>query len=40
VKYGILFHEGGGYIMLKDKIPCSDEDWENIKIGNIKKFLK
>jgi len=40
IKYGILFHDGGGRLVLKDKIPCSDKDWEEIKKGNIKKFLR
>lgn len=40
MKYGVLFHEGGGYIILKDKVPCNKEDWENLKKGNIEKFLK
>ena len=39
-KYGMLFHEGGGTCILKDKVPCSSEDWDNIKAGNVKKFLK
>ena len=39
-KYDMLFHEGGGYLILKDKVPCNKQDWENIKKGNIKKCLK
>jgi len=39
-KYGMLFHEGGGTNILKDKVPCSSEDWDNIKAGNVKKFLR
>jgi len=39
--HGILLHEGGGYIVLKDKQPCSDEEWEQIKGGHIpEKFDK
>lgn len=40
MKYGVLFHEGGGHIIIKDKVPCNNDDWENLKKGNIKKFLK
>lgn len=34
-EYGVLNHNGGGYVLLKDGIPCSDEEWEAIKQGNI-----
>ena len=31
----VLMHEGGGWILLNDKQPCSDEEWKAIKAGNI-----
>jgi hypothetical protein len=34
-EYGVLNHSGGGYVLLKDGIPCSDDEWEQIKEGNI-----
>lgn len=41
VRYGVLFRDGGGYLTLKDEQPCSDEEWERIKSGDIpEKFLK
>lgn len=36
---GILLHEGGGYLILEDKVLCSDEEWESIKSGNIPERL-
>lgn len=38
---GVLLHVGGGYIILQYNVPCSDEEWEAIKQGNIPpKFLE
>jgi hypothetical protein len=37
--YGVLLHDGGGYLLLNDKVPCSDEEWEEIKKGNFGKFM-
>ena len=40
IKYNMLFHKGGGHLILEDEIPCSDEEWEEIKKGNIDRFLR
>ena len=40
IKYNMLFHKGGGHLTLEDEIPCSDEEWEEIKKGNIDRFLR
>jgi len=40
-KHGLLLHQGGGWLILEDEQPCSDNEWEEIISGNIpKKFLK
>jgi hypothetical protein len=31
----ILLHEGGGWLLIKDKQLCNDEEWELIKKGEI-----
>ena len=39
--HGVLLHEGGGYLRLKDKCLCSDTEWAELKSGVIpKKFKK
>jgi hypothetical protein len=44
VKYyrvaGVLLHGGSGWICLKDKQPCSDEEWELLKTGDIPEKFK
>lgn len=38
---GLLLHDHGGWILLKDRQLCSDEEWNQIKNGNIpEKFLR
>jgi hypothetical protein len=37
---GILCHASGGYLILKTPQPCSDSEWEQIKLGNYAKFVK
>ena len=32
---GILYHEGGGYLVLKDVQLCSDEQWAELTAGRI-----
>ncbi len=40
-KYNMLFHDRGGWNLLLDEQPCSDEEWEELKKGNISaKFLR
>ena len=39
-KYGILLHGGGGWHLLKDEQPCSDEEWTSILAGNIPEKFK
>lgn len=39
-EYGVLNHGGGGYVLLKDGIPCNDDEWEAIKQGNIPDKFK
>lgn len=39
-EYGVLSHTGGGWILLQDGIPCSDEEWEAIKSGDIPEKFK
>lgn len=34
-KHGILFHDGGGWLILEDEQPCSDAEWESLKTGDI-----
>jgi hypothetical protein len=34
-KYGIMFHCGGGHLLLEDEQPCSDVEWEELKAGMI-----
>lgn len=36
---GILLHEGGGYVIMKQYMECSDAEWEQIKQGNIPERL-
>ena len=31
----VLLHKGGGWLLLKDQQPCSDEEWESIKAGDV-----
>jgi hypothetical protein len=38
--HGLLFYESGGWIMLKDKVPCSEEQWKDLKNGKLDEFLK
>lgn len=38
--YGMLFHSGGGYCFLRDKQPCNDKQWENLKNGIFGDFLR
>ncbi len=39
-KHGLLFADGGGHVPLTFEEPCSDEEWEDLKAGNIpEKFL-
>lgn len=28
---GVLLHSGGGWLILNDQLPCTDEEWEAIK---------
>lgn len=39
-KHGLLMHDGGGHLVLKDEELCSDEDWEDIKNCVLDKFIK
>lgn len=40
-KHGLLFYDGGGHCTLTAEQPCSDEEWEQIKQGDIpKKFIR
>jgi hypothetical protein len=39
-KHGFLFHDGGGHHILEDEQPCSDEDWEQFRDGNIPEVFK
>lgn len=39
-KHGLLFHESGGWLVLKDKELCSDEQWEDLKAGRLDEFLR
>jgi hypothetical protein len=34
-EYDILSHTGGGWILLRDGIPCNNDEWANIKQGII-----
>lgn len=36
---GILLHDGGGWLLLQDKVACNDEQWESLKQGNIPEEL-
>lgn len=38
-KHGILFHDGGGHLILNDKELCSDSDWEDLKNGKLDNYL-
>lgn len=36
----ILFHDGGGHMILKDKQVCTDEEWQELKAGKLlEKFF-
>lgn len=44
MRNNMLFRDGAlyggdGVLILKEKVSCSKEDWEEIKKGNIEKFL-
>ena len=40
-KHGLLFYDGGGHVTLEAEQPCSDEEWAQLKQGNIpEKFLR
>ena len=39
-KFGVLLRCGGGYIILKDEVLCSDKEWNELIEGNVDKFLK
>lgn len=40
-KNNFLLHDHGGWMLLEDEQPCNDEEWEDIKKGNIpKKFIR
>lgn len=37
---GILSHIGGGYLILEDGVPISQEDWELLKAGDLATITK
>ena len=39
-KHGILFHDSGGWLILEDEVPFSDEDWNALKAGKVEGFIK
>jgi hypothetical protein len=39
-KHGILLHESGGHLVLNDEQLCSDEEWNDLKNGNLGKFVR
>jgi hypothetical protein len=40
-EYGVLMHEGGGWLLLKDGMPVDGADWYNMRRGDVpKKFWR
>lgn len=37
---GILTHSGGGQVLLKAPVLMTDEAWEELKAGQVEKFMK
>jgi hypothetical protein len=37
---GILTHCGGGHLVLREPVLMSDDEWEDLKKGNVNKYMR